>query len=192
MWTVWPTPRCRACTWQTCRCTRQPSREEARRQVGYLLAPFWRGHIEQGAGQEGRSRRAIKERLASWPSLREMRISVLAKFGKRLQSSLTQVVAAGRRKFFYQLDLAGGRVERVAGLFGRDEKSLETFVASHDQDRPGDDKLQEGGTACQCGVGPKLAGSSGLSGLLKDSCTADECGMCESNWNSSVTQLLSQ
>ena len=137
MWTVWPTPRCRACTWQTCRCTRQPSREEARRQVGYLLAPFWRGHIEQGAGQEGRSRRAIKERLASWPSLREMRISVLAKFGKRLQSSLTQVVAAGRRKFFYQLDLAGGRVERVAGLFGRDEKSLESFVASHDQDRPG-------------------------------------------------------
>jgi hypothetical protein len=50
---------------------------------------------------------------------------------------LSQVVAAGRRKFFYHLDLAGGSVERVAGLFGRDEKSLESFVASHDLDRPG-------------------------------------------------------
>ncbi len=48
-----------------------------------------------------------------------------------------QVVAAGRRKFFYHLDLAGGSVERVAGLFGREDKSLESFVASHDMDRPG-------------------------------------------------------
>lgn len=46
------------------------------------------------------------------------------------------VVAAGRRKFFYVFDLAAGRVERVAGLFGREERSLESFVASPSADAP--------------------------------------------------------
>ena len=36
-----------------------------------------------------------------------------------------QVIAAGRRKHFYVYDLGGGRVERVHGVFGREEKSFE-------------------------------------------------------------------
>lgn len=60
-----------------------------------------------------------------------------ATWAQRPAPSLRQVVAAGRRRFFYHLDLAGGSVERVAGVFGRDDKSLESFVASHDQERPG-------------------------------------------------------
>ena len=48
-----------------------------------------------------------------------------------------QVVAAGRRKFFYVYDLAGGRVERVARVQGMDEeRSMETFAASPAQDFP--------------------------------------------------------
>jgi U3 small nucleolar RNA-associated protein 18 len=41
-----------------------------------------------------------------------------------------QVLAAGRRRFFYVLDLESAKVERVAGLFGREERSLEAFAAS--------------------------------------------------------------
>ena len=47
------------------------------------------------------------------------------------------MVAAGRRKFFYVYDLAGGRVERVARVQGMDEeRSLETFAASPAQESP--------------------------------------------------------
>ena len=41
-----------------------------------------------------------------------------------------QVIAAGRRKHFYVYDLAGGQVQRVAGIVGRAEKSCEGFAAS--------------------------------------------------------------
>jgi hypothetical protein len=37
-WMGCPTPRCRACTWRTCRCTRRPLRAAARRQARRLLA----------------------------------------------------------------------------------------------------------------------------------------------------------
>lgn len=40
------------------------------------------------------------------------------------------VVASGRRSFFYVLDLPAGRVEKVSGIFGRDDKSLESFTSS--------------------------------------------------------------
>lgn len=40
----------------------------------------------------------------------------------------SQVVVAGRRRYFYIYDLQGGAMERVAPLVGRDERSLETFV----------------------------------------------------------------
>lgn len=44
---------------------------------------------------------------------------------------MLQVVAAGRRRFFYVYHLASGRVERVARIQGMDEeRSLETFAAS--------------------------------------------------------------
>lgn len=42
----------------------------------------------------------------------------------------TRIVAAGRRSFFYLLDLEGGAIERIAGIFGEQEKSFESF-ASH-------------------------------------------------------------
>jgi U3 small nucleolar RNA-associated protein 18 len=42
----------------------------------------------------------------------------------------SQVVVAGRRRYFYVYDLQGGAVERVAPLVGRDERSLESFVES--------------------------------------------------------------
>ena len=42
----------------------------------------------------------------------------------------SHVVVAGRRRYFYIYDLQGGAVERVAPLIGRDERSLESFVAS--------------------------------------------------------------
>ena len=41
-----------------------------------------------------------------------------------------QIVATGRRSFFYVLDLETAKIERVAGIFGRDEKSFESFAAS--------------------------------------------------------------
>eukprot|EP00884_Botryococcus_braunii_P017829 jgi/Botrbrau1/472/Bobra.110_2s0110.1 len=42
----------------------------------------------------------------------------------------TQVVASGRRKYFYIFDLAASRVERVSGIAGRQEKSLESFAVA--------------------------------------------------------------
>jgi len=42
----------------------------------------------------------------------------------------THVVAAGRRKFFYTLDLLAGKVDRISGIFGREERSLESFAIS--------------------------------------------------------------
>lgn len=47
-----------------------------------------------------------------------------------------QVVAAGRRKHFYVFDLAAAAVERVAGLTGRPERSLESFAACSAADNP--------------------------------------------------------
>jgi U3 small nucleolar RNA-associated protein 18 len=47
-----------------------------------------------------------------------------------LVCAITQVIAAGRRRHFYIYDLAGGQVERVAGIVGRDERSCEGFAAS--------------------------------------------------------------
>eukprot|EP00850_Spirogloea_muscicola_P009364 SM000052S17756 [mRNA] locus=s52:554239:568465:+ [translate_table: standard] len=41
-----------------------------------------------------------------------------------------QVLAAGRRQWFYVYDIAAGKVERLGPLHGREEKSLESFVAS--------------------------------------------------------------
>lgn len=41
-----------------------------------------------------------------------------------------QVVAAGRRPFFYIMDLESASIEKVAGIFGREERSFESFVAS--------------------------------------------------------------
>ena len=41
-----------------------------------------------------------------------------------------QVIVTGRRSFFYVLDLETAKIERVAGIFGRDEKSFESFAAS--------------------------------------------------------------
>ncbi len=46
------------------------------------------------------------------------------------------MVAAGRRKHFYVFDLAAAAVERVAGLTGRTERSLETFAACASADNP--------------------------------------------------------
>ncbi|KAK9839364.1 hypothetical protein WJX84_010773 [Apatococcus fuscideae] len=40
----------------------------------------------------------------------------------------SQAVVAGRRKFFYIFDLGAAKVERISGIFGRDERSLESFV----------------------------------------------------------------
>lgn len=41
-----------------------------------------------------------------------------------------QVIATGRRKHFYAIDLASAKVERVSHLTNREEKSLENFVVS--------------------------------------------------------------
>ena len=41
----------------------------------------------------------------------------------------SRIVASGRRKFFYTYDVAAGKVSKVPGILGRDERSLETFVA---------------------------------------------------------------
>lgn len=45
-----------------------------------------------------------------------------------------QVLATGRRRFFYVFDLGAGRIERVAGLFGREDRSLETFATAPGSD----------------------------------------------------------
>lgn len=41
-----------------------------------------------------------------------------------------QVIVTGRRSFFYVLDLETANIERVVGIFGRDERSFESFAAS--------------------------------------------------------------
>mmetsp|Transcript_17016 Transcript_17016/g.28701 ORF Transcript_17016/g.28701 Transcript_17016/m.28701 type:complete len:535 (+) Transcript_17016:177-1781(+) len=41
-----------------------------------------------------------------------------------------QVIMSGRRRHFYVYDLGGGQVERVHGVFGREEKSFEGFAAA--------------------------------------------------------------
>ena len=41
-----------------------------------------------------------------------------------------QVIATGRRSFFYVLDLETAKIERVNGIFGRQERSFESFAAS--------------------------------------------------------------
>ncbi|KAK9087145.1 hypothetical protein Syun_029539 [Stephania yunnanensis] len=44
----------------------------------------------------------------------------------------SQVIAAGRRKFFYSFDLVKAKFEKIGPLIGREEKSLETFEVSPD------------------------------------------------------------
>lgn len=41
-----------------------------------------------------------------------------------------KVLATGRRKFFYLADLETAKLERIPGLFGVQDKSLEGFIAS--------------------------------------------------------------
>jgi U3 small nucleolar RNA-associated protein 18 len=41
-----------------------------------------------------------------------------------------QAIAAGRRKYFYVYDTHSGALQKVSGLIGRQEKSLEDFVIS--------------------------------------------------------------
>ncbi len=41
-----------------------------------------------------------------------------------------QIVAAGRRKYFYIYDLAGGNVARIPHIAGVPDASLETFAVS--------------------------------------------------------------
>jgi U3 small nucleolar RNA-associated protein 18 len=43
-----------------------------------------------------------------------------------------EVIASGRRRFFYTYDLRASRVEKVPSIFGREEKSLERFELSPD------------------------------------------------------------
>ncbi|KAI3956936.1 hypothetical protein MKX01_000970 [Papaver californicum] len=44
----------------------------------------------------------------------------------------SQVIAAGRRKFFYSFDLEKEKVDKIGPLTGREEKSLEVFEVSPD------------------------------------------------------------
>ncbi|XP_059625955.1 U3 small nucleolar RNA-associated protein 18 homolog [Cornus florida] len=44
----------------------------------------------------------------------------------------SQVIIAGRRKFFYSFDLVKAKVDKVGPLIGREEKSLEVFEVSPD------------------------------------------------------------
>lgn len=44
----------------------------------------------------------------------------------------TEVIASGRRKFFYSYDLVKGVITKTAGLIGREEKSLEMLEVSPD------------------------------------------------------------
>ncbi|GAV86825.1 WD40 domain-containing protein [Cephalotus follicularis] len=44
----------------------------------------------------------------------------------------SQVIIAGRRKFFYSFDLVKAKVDKIGPLVGREEKSLESFEISPD------------------------------------------------------------
>ncbi|KAJ4726806.1 U3 small nucleolar RNA-associated protein 18-like [Melia azedarach] len=44
----------------------------------------------------------------------------------------SQVIIAGRRKYFYSLDLVKAKVDKIGPLVGREEKSLEAFEVSPD------------------------------------------------------------
>ncbi|CAL5432833.1 unnamed protein product [Camellia sinensis] len=44
----------------------------------------------------------------------------------------SQVIASGRRKFFYSFDLVKATVDKIGPLIGREEKSLEVFEVSPD------------------------------------------------------------
>ncbi|KAJ9188048.1 hypothetical protein P3X46_003443 [Hevea brasiliensis] len=44
----------------------------------------------------------------------------------------SQVIIAGRRKFFYNFDLVKAKVDKIGPLVGREEKSLEVFEVSPD------------------------------------------------------------
>lgn len=44
----------------------------------------------------------------------------------------SQVIVAGRRKFFYSIDISKGNVDKIGPLTGREEKSLEVFEVSPD------------------------------------------------------------
>ncbi|KAK4603647.1 hypothetical protein RGQ29_012240 [Quercus rubra] len=44
----------------------------------------------------------------------------------------SQVIVAGRRKFFYSFDLVKAKVDKIGPLVGREEKSLEVFEVSPD------------------------------------------------------------
>ncbi|KAK4603643.1 hypothetical protein RGQ29_012236 [Quercus rubra] len=44
----------------------------------------------------------------------------------------SQVIVAGRRKFFYSFDLVKAKIDKIGPLVGREEKSLEVFEVSPD------------------------------------------------------------
>lgn len=43
-----------------------------------------------------------------------------------------EIIATGRRKFFYVYDIKGGSVDKIPGIQGREEKSWESFLVSPD------------------------------------------------------------
>lgn len=50
----------------------------------------------------------------------------------RFHNKSGSVFISGRRKYFYKYDLVNGKTQKIAGLIGRSEKSLEKFEVSPD------------------------------------------------------------
>ncbi|XAR73323.1 hypothetical protein NMG60_11007248 [Bertholletia excelsa] len=59
----------------------------------------------------------------------------------------SQVIVAGRRKFFYSFDLVKATVDKIGPLTGREEKSLEKFEVSPDSNKELIGTLKMNGTA---------------------------------------------
>lgn len=66
------------------------------------------------------------------PKIQSVHLSDLPIFRAAFASEGTQVIATGRRKYYYSLDLGSGQVLRVPGIQGRSDKSLESFAVSRD------------------------------------------------------------
>jgi U3 small nucleolar RNA-associated protein 18 len=58
----------------------------------------------------------------------------------RFAAEGAQIVASGRRRFFYVVDLGAQKVERIKGIQGRDDASLERFVVPPASTTPADQR----------------------------------------------------
>jgi U3 small nucleolar RNA-associated protein 18 len=112
---------------------RDPDGNEAERSKAVIQAVDFHpnGQIMLTAGFD-KTLRFFRIDGARNPKLQAVHLRALPIFAAAFTDSGREVIASGRRKYFYTYDLEHGAVRKISHITGRTEKSLESMVASTD------------------------------------------------------------